>query len=188
MRDEAKLVEKVLDGDESAFEILLHPYRKGILNMAYQICLNPEDARDVFQDAVIKTYQYLKKFKKTKSFKNWVYKITTHAAYDFLRKKNREQNLIKDQEKISTNTGCSPEKQYHNREIKDKIEFCLRFLTPKEKTVYVLRDVREFSIKETSQILKISSQSVRTHLSRARRKIRLQFEKSNQKKGEINEV
>jgi len=42
MRDEAKLVEKVLDGDESAFEILLHPYRKGILNMAYQICLNPE--------------------------------------------------------------------------------------------------------------------------------------------------
>jgi len=188
MRDEAKLVEKVLDGDESAFEALLHPYRKGILNMAYQICLNPEDARDISQEAVVKAYQYLNKFKKTKRFKNWIYTITVNAAYDFLHKKSSQQNLIKEKEHIDIDKKHSPEKLYQNKEIRDKIKSCLQSLTPKERIVYVLRDVREFSIKETSQFLKISSQSVRTHLSRARKKIRFQYEKLNHKKGDAYEL
>jgi len=183
MRDEAGLVDKALKGDESAFEILLHPYRKGILNMAYQITLNAEDAKDISQEAVVRAYKYMKKFKKTKSFKNWIYKITANAAYDFLRKQRSDRNLIAEKERIGLESKSSPEEFYQNRETKEKIEFCLRYLTPKERAVYMLRDVREFSIKETSQTLNISSQSVRTHLSRAKKKIRSQFERLNQKKG-----
>ena len=186
MRDEAELLERTLQGDESAFEILLHPYGKGILNMAYQITLNAEDAKDISQEAVARAYKYLKKFQKTKSFKNWIYKITAHASYDFLRKKRSDQNLIDEKERIGLESKNSPEDCYQNRETKEKIEFCLRYLTPKERAVYMLRDIREFSIKETSQTLNISSQSVRTHLSRARRKIRSQFEKLNQKNGEAH--
>lgn len=188
MRDEAELVERILRGDESAFEILLHPYRKGILNMAFQITLNAEDAKDVSQEAVVKAYKYLKKFKKTKNFRNWIYKITANAAYDFLRKKRSEQDLINEKERVGLESNNSPEENYHNMETREKIEFCLHYLTPKEKLVYMLRDIKEFSIKETSQTLKISSQSVRTHLSRARRKIRSQFEKLNQKNGGTNEL
>ena len=188
MRDEAELVDRTLRGDESAFEILLHPYRKGILNMAYQITLNAEDAKDISQEAVVRAYKYLKKFQKTKSFKNWIYKITANAAYDFLRKQRIGQNLIDEKERIGLESKCSPEEYYQNRETKDKIVFCLRYLTPKERAVYMLRDVKEFSIKETSQTLNISSQSVRTHLSRARRKIRSQFEILNQKTGGANEL
>ena len=188
MRDEAELVERTLKGNESAFETLVHPYRKGILNMAYQITLNAEDAKDISQEAVVKAYKYLKKFQKTKSFKNWIYKITANAAYDFLRKKRSEQDLINEKELIGQESKNSPEKDYQNRETKEKIEFCLHYLTPKEKIIYMLRDIKEFSIKETSLTLNISSQSVRTHLSRARKKIRRQFEILNQKNGGIHEL
>ncbi len=188
MRDEAELVERVLRGDESSFETLLHPYRKGILNMAYQITLNAEDAKDISQEAVVKAYKYLKKFQKTKNFKNWIYKITANAAYDFLRKQRSDRNLINEKERMGLESKSSPEEYYHNREIKEKIEFCLHGLSPKEKIVYMLRDIKEFSIKEASQTLNISSQSVRTHLSRARRKIRSQFEILNQKTGGANEL
>ena len=64
-----------------------------------------------------------------------------------------------------------------NDEIKEKISVCLSVLTPKEKAIFLLRDNEGFSIKETAEILKSSSVSVRTHLSRARQKIRREFEK-----------
>ncbi|MBD3414077.1 MAG: sigma-70 family RNA polymerase sigma factor [Candidatus Aminicenantes bacterium] len=188
MRDEAELVKRTLDGDESAFEVLLGPYKKGLLNMAYQITLNAEDAKDISQEAVVKAYRHLHKFKKTKSFKNWIYTITAHAAYDFIHKRNRQQDLVHNKQHTGDLISSSPEKQYQNTQTKEKIQFCLKLLTPKEKMVYILRDIKEFSIKETSQTLNISSQSVRTHLSRARKKIRHQFEQFKSNNGETNEV
>jgi RNA polymerase sigma-70 factor (ECF subfamily) len=62
-------------------------------------------------------------------------------------------------------------------EIKEKIQTFLQVLSPKEKAIFLLRDVDGLSIKEASEVLNISSVSVRTHLSRARQKIRREFEK-----------
>jgi len=73
----------------------------------------------------------------------------------------------------------NPEQQFLNKEIGSKIESCLRDLSPKEKTVFLLRDGDGFSVEETSRILRCSSLSVRTHLSRARKKIRAQLEGTN---------
>jgi len=179
MKSEDELVEDVLSGDHRAFELLLQPYRQGLLSMAYRMTGNLEEAKEVCQEALIKVYRYLRRFKKGRSFKSWIYRITVNSAYDSLRKKKKDEYLVESQKKIDFSAGHDPEKQLLNREIKAKIETCLQNLSPKEKATFLLRDGEGFSIQEASEILECSSISIRTHLSRARRKIREQFEKIN---------
>jgi RNA polymerase sigma-70 factor (ECF subfamily) len=177
MKNEDELVEAVLKGDHSSFELLLRPYRRGLLNMAYRMTGNPEEAKEVCQEALIRIFRYLNKFKKGRSFKNWIYKIVVNTSYDFLRGKGRYAEIVESQKRGIVSSAPDPEKRLLNKEIKDKIKACLQRLSPKEKAVFLLRDEEGFSVDETSKILKCSSLSVRTHLSRARQKIREQFEK-----------
>jgi len=100
-----------------------------------------------------------------------------NTTYDFLRGKKKYEEIVENQKKLTVSSVYDPEKQLLNKEIKDKIEACLQRLSPKEKAVFLLRDEEGFSIDETSKILGCSSLSVRTHLSRARQKIREQFGK-----------
>ena len=146
MKDEAALVDKALGGDESAFEQLLHPYRQGMLNIAYQMTGNIEEARDICQTAMIKVFKYLKKFRPGKNFKNWLYKIVKNETYDFYRKKKRDDGLKEEHKKMGVSAGYSPEKDFLNREIREKIEACLKYLSPREKMVFLLRDAEGFSI------------------------------------------
>jgi RNA polymerase sigma-70 factor (ECF subfamily) len=179
MKSEDELVEEVLSGDHRSFELLLQPYRQGLLNMANRMIGNLEEAKEVCQEVLIKVYRHLDKFKKGRSFKSWIYRITVNSAYDSLRKKKKYDDLVESQKKIGLSAGQDPEKQLLNTEIKAKIESCLQDLSPKEKATFLLRDGEGFSIEEASEILKCSSVSIRTHLSRARKKIREQFEKIN---------
>jgi len=179
MKSEDELVEEVLCGNHSSFELLLEPYRQGLLSMAYRLTGNLEEAKEVCQEALIKVYRHLSRFKKGRSFKSWIYRITVNSAYDSLRKKKKYEDLVESQKKVGLSAGHDPERQLMNTEIKAKIETCLKDLSPKEKATFLLRDGEGFSIQEASEILKCSSISIRTHLSRARKKIREQFEKIN---------
>ena len=179
MKNEDELVSEVLEGDQSSFEPLLRPHRQGLLNMAYRMTGNIEEAKEICQEALIKIYRYLHRFEKGKSFKSWVYKITMNSTYDYLRKRKKSEDIIESQKRQAIDGSSDPEKQFLNREIGTKIESCLQNLSPKEKAVFLLRDGDGFSVEETSKILKCSSLSVRTHLSRARKKIRAQFEQLN---------
>jgi RNA polymerase sigma-70 factor (ECF subfamily) len=148
-----------------------------MLNMAYKMTGNLEEAKEVCQDALIKVFKYLNTYKKGYSFKNWLYKTVVNSTYDSLRKRKKQDQIVETQKRLVTYETANPEKRFLNKEIKEKISACLSVLTPKEKAIFLLRDHEGFSIKETSEILKSSSVSVRTHLSRARQKIRREFEK-----------
>ena len=184
MKKEEDLIIEVLEGQNDSIEPLLHPYRQGMLNMAYRMTGNIEEAKEICQEATIKIFKYLGSFRREKSFKNWLYKTVVNCSYDFLKKKSRYNALIAEQKKSFFNDSYNPEKNYSNMEIKEKIQNCLRVLSPKEKAVFLLRDAEGFSIIETSQILGSSSNSIRTHLSRARQKLRKEFVRcSNPEKG-----
>jgi RNA polymerase sigma-70 factor (ECF subfamily) len=177
MKEDA-LIGKILDGENSLFEQLMGPYQKTMLNIAYRMTGNAEDAKEICQEAIMNVFKYLKKFKKGSSFKNWAYKIVVNASYDFLHQRRKHQTIIASQQKNGVHEDIlSPEEVYTGQELKTTLQKCLFVLTPKERSVYLLRDGEGLSIKETAEVLGYSSPSIRTHLSRARRKIRFQFEK-----------
>ena len=95
MKNEDELVMAVLQGDHGSFELLLRPYRRGLLNMAYRMTGNTEEAKEVCQEALIRIFRYLNKFKKGRNFKNWIYKIVVNTGYDFLRRKKKYEEIVK---------------------------------------------------------------------------------------------
>jgi RNA polymerase sigma-70 factor (ECF subfamily) len=174
---EDQLITEALQGNAYAFEVLLRPYRLGMLNMAYQMSGNYEDTKEINQEALLKIFKYLGSYKKGRSFKSWIFKTVINSSYDHLRKTKRYTQIIESQRnKVSYDTQ-DPEKRVLDKEIQEKIHTCLKALSPKEKSVFLLRDGEGFSVKETAGILGSSSMSVRAHLSRARSKIRFKLEK-----------
>ncbi len=178
MKDEDKLVEDVLQGEHSSFELLLQPYRQGFLNMAYRITGDREEAQEVCQDALLKIFKYLRSYKKGRSFKTWAYKILMNTSYDFLKEKRKMKRVIESQKSASVYELPQVEQKVWKKQMREKIQGVLDILSPKEKAVFLLRDSEGLSVKEASQILRCSQISVRTHLSRARQKIKTHFEKN----------
>jgi RNA polymerase sigma-70 factor (ECF subfamily) len=177
MKNEEELIEEALQGDEEAFELLLYPYRNNMLNLSYRMVGNLEDAKEISQEAIIKIFRYLNGYKKGKSFKNWMYKIVVNASNDFLRKKRKQEDIFAMKKVLAEDLTINPETEFLNKEVREKITYCLEDLSPKEKAVFLLRDSEGLSIKEAAGILGVSSMSVRTHLSRARQKLRIRLEK-----------
>jgi len=177
MKDEEQLLEKALQGDARAFERLLFPYRQGMLNLALRITQNVEDAQEVCQDAMLKIFRHLDKYRPERNLKNWIYQIVANAARDLLRKRKKQDLSVSSQSIGEGERQSSPEDSLLQGEMRDMLQTCFKFLSPKEKIVFVLRDVEGHSIQETASLLRLSSVSVRTHLSRARRKLRVRFEK-----------
>jgi RNA polymerase sigma-70 factor (ECF subfamily) len=177
MKNEEELIEAALQGDEDAFELLLYPYRHTMLNLSYRMVGNLEDAKEVCQEAILKIFKYMSRYKQGKSFKNWMYKIVVNASNDFLRKKRRHEDIFMMKKVMAEDLSTSPETQFLNKEVREKIADCLEDLSPRERAVFLLRDGEGLSVKEAAGVLGASSMSVRTHLSRARQKLRGQLEK-----------
>jgi len=177
MKNEEELIEAALQGDEDAFELLLYPYRNNMLNLSYRMVGNLEDAKEVNQEVIFKIFRYLNGYKKGKSFKNWMYKIVVNASNDFLRKKRKQEDIFTMKKVLAQDLTINPETEFLNKEVREKITYCLENLSPKERAVFLLRDSEGLSIKEAAGVLGVSSMSVRTHLSRARQKLRNRLEK-----------
>ncbi len=177
MKNEEELIEAALQGDETAFELLLYPYRTSMLNLSYRMVGNVEDAKEVCQEAILKIFRYLSGYKRGKSFKNWMYKIVINASNDFLRHKRKQENIYAMKRVMVDSLSTNPEAQFLNKEVWEKVAYCLEDLSPKEKAVFLLRDGEGLSVKEAAGVLGASAMSVRTHLSRARQKLRRRLEK-----------
>ncbi len=187
MTDEKSLVARTLSGDAEAFALLLGPQRKSMLNLAYRITNNLDSAEEICQEALIKVFKYLPKYQTGRSLRNWVLKITVNTAYDYLRLNKREEILIDAQKNLGVFSEASPEKNLLDRELGRQLKSCLLYLTPKERMVFLLRDGEGFSVKETASLMRSSTMAVRTHLSRARSKLREHFTgRASEEKREVN--
>lgn len=171
--NEDRLLEQALAGDGEAFSRLLFPLRGPILNLAWRMTGDAEDAREVAQEAVIRIFRYLPSFRRGRPFRTWVLGITVNTARDARRKKMRDRDMHRRWgQEASFRTTDDPERRLHLKEIRERIRLCLEGLTPGERMVFLLRDGQGLDIRETAHVLRSTSASVRTRLSRARRKIR----------------
>jgi RNA polymerase sigma-70 factor (ECF subfamily) len=183
MNHEDRLVLEILEGKSSSFELLLRPYRQGFLNMAYRMTGNREEAKEICQEALLRIFKYLKTFQKGRSFKAWAYKVLMNTSYDFLKEKKKFERVIDGQKESVLNKNNKPERRRLRSEIGKKIQEVLKILTPKEKAVFLLREGEDLSVEDTSLVLGCSQKSVRTHLCRARKKIKGHFEKFDPETG-----
>ncbi len=172
--EEKALIERLQSGDTAAFEPLVTPYRQALLGLALRLTRNMEDAKEVTQETFLRAFKYIGRFDTERSFKNWITTILVHAARHHYGRKTTEDALLAAdpvREKALDTTG-GPEADHESRELRARLMQCVEVLTPREREVFLLRDVEGLNIRETVQAAGGSAVSVRVHLSAARRKIR----------------
>jgi RNA polymerase sigma-70 factor, ECF subfamily len=166
---ESRLIDLVLRGNGEAFDPLVTPYRKSILNLAYRLSQDLEEAKEISQDTLLRAFRYLRTYDRKRSFKNWLLQILVNV---WRSQQKKRAEIESPGEFLPQGIEGNPAEKHLQSEIRAQLLSCLDGLSPREREVFLLRDIEDRSIKETAQILRSSPLSVRVHLSSARKKIR----------------
>jgi RNA polymerase sigma-70 factor (ECF subfamily) len=181
------LVRQSLGGDLSAFRTLVERHQPFIYSLAFRSIPHREEAEDIVQDTFIKVWLNLRFFDFRGKFTTWVYRIVANLCIDRLRSKNRQTpgTAIREENKPLWGTGKDAMKKVEEQDLAEYIKLLADHLSPKQRMVFILRDLQDLSIEEVCQVLQISEGSVKTNLYHARNAIRLSLNKTE---GEQHEM
>jgi RNA polymerase sigma-70 factor (ECF subfamily) len=179
---ERNLMRRVLNGETDLFYDLIHPYERAVFLAAASILGNDADAEEVAQEALLKAFKYLARFRQESKFSTWLIQIAINEARMKVRKDRRHLydsidngQRTEDGDYIPTDFADwreIPSDALERTELREALEKALNSLPEKYRTVLVLRDVQQMSIAETAEALGISQENVKTRTSRARLQMR----------------
>ena len=178
-RSDESLVEAIRGGDQDAFEELVRRYQGRLFSIAYRMTLNREDALDVTQEALLKAYRKIDRWKPTGSFSSWLIRLAVNQSVDHLRRRKRHQHAPLDvglEEGVvardSTGVLAGPDGRAGVSEIDERVHEAMNVLTKSQRTVFVLRHYEGMALADIAPVLGCSIGSVKVHLFRALRKLR----------------
>lgn len=184
--NEATLVAEARAGRPEAFTELVNRYQRHIYRLALNITHNREDAEDVLQESFLKAYSHLHQFQGNSRFYTWLVRIAVNEALMKLRKRHADKSVSVD-DVVETDDDLmpreivewrdTPEQRYAKVELQNILNQAIEGLEPAFRTVFVLRDVEDFSTEETAQLLNLSVPAVKSRLLRARLKLRHRLNK-----------
>src|SRR5690349_19282093 len=185
------LVERVKNGDVSAYDELVRKYERQIFRIAQHITQNREDAEDVMQDAFLKAYEKLDQFQGQSKFYTWLVRIAVNEALMRLRKRRNAKTVSMDED-VETDEGTmtreiadwspNPEQQFRQSELNEILTSVINGLSPGFRMVFVLRDIEGLSTEETAEALGLSVPAVKSRLLRARLQLRERLNRYFKKK------
>jgi len=173
LNGEAKWLLSSREGDREAFSSLVKRYKAKIFKLAFSVTWDREAADDLAQEAFIKAYFGLPRFKGNSALGTWLYRIALNQIKDYWRKKARLREVPLDgvNEKLFVQEE-DVNKDGRDRKEEKKCRLVLRHvrtLPEKYRVILVLKDIQGFSYEEISRTLKISRGTASSRLHRARR-------------------
>ncbi len=169
--DEA-LARRTLAGDLGAFETLVERHQAVVYRVAARIVGNDE-ADDVVQDAFLRAFHRLSRFRGESPFRAWLLRIAHNAALDALGR--RRASPLDEADEPADQQDSSPSRTPADglevRERRDRLAAKLRLMQPRHRAVLVLRDLEGFSYEEIAEITESPLGSVKGRLHRARREL-----------------
>ena len=191
--DESVLVAQARQNDASAFSELVRRYENKIFRLALHITQNREDAEDVLQESFLKAYEHLDQFQGNSKFYTWIVRIAVNQALMKLRRRKTDKSVSLD-EQFDTGEDTlvreiaawdeNPEQQFSREELGEILESAIQSLEPPYRSVFVLRDIEDFSTEETAQALDLSIPAVKSRLLRARLQLREKLTRHFKRKGD----
>lgn len=161
------LVAAIAAGDQSAARELLNRHLKRLLNVAYRLLGNRDDAEEVVQDVFLKVWTNAAKWEPGRAkFETWMHRVTINLCYDRLRRR-RETQVDELPEQADERAG--PAQVLQQSQIASKVRAAMEELPERQKAALTLCHLQGFSNIEASQIMDISVEAVESLLARARR-------------------
>jgi RNA polymerase sigma-70 factor (ECF subfamily) len=178
-RDEERaLILASQKGDLDAFGELVKRYEKKVYWIALSLVGDAEDAADLGQEAFLRVFKAIGRFKLQYNFYTWLYRIVVNLSIDQLRKKGKQQSVSLDDFPGDVTAFGGPERDAQNSELKRRIARTLDVLPPKYKTVLVLRDVHGMSCEDIGKIIQCTNATTRWRLHKARELFRDRWDAS----------
>jgi len=172
--DVTQLVALAKEGDRNAFDELVRVTYADAYTLAYRLTGDEEDARDVVQEAYLRAYRGLKRFRGDAQFSTWMYRITANCAATHLgkRQKHRHEELNDELGIYDERPTADPEAQAELGALRGRLREALDQLPPRLRAVVVLRDIYDLPHESIAAELGISESAAKVRLHRARRKLR----------------
>jgi RNA polymerase sigma-70 factor (ECF subfamily) len=185
--DDRALVAEAQVGNRAAFEELVRRYDRDVLRLALNLMKRPEDARDVYQEAFLKVYRNLHRFRFECSFYTWLYRIVTNVCLDHLRRRQaRPEDQSPEPKGGYQDEGIAdfferqrehrptldPERTLFGLEIKARIALAMERLSPRERIVFEMKHYQGLKLRAIGDALGTTEETVKNSLFRATRKLR----------------
>jgi RNA polymerase sigma-70 factor, ECF subfamily len=178
--DDHDLILRCRKGELDAFESLVIKHQKKMLNVAFRIVGNYEDACEVVQDAFFSAYNGIQRFEGRSSFSTWLCTIVINTSRNRLQQiKTASRHLqFSLDDPVATEDGSvriepasdcpSALEQLENKDLRRQVQRCIDALEGEFREVLVLRDIQGFSYDEISDIIKVAQGTVKSRIFRAR--------------------
>ncbi len=160
-----KKVQRAKKGNHKAFQELIDIEKVKLYKMAYMYMKNEEDALEVFQETVYKSFISIKNLKDERYFATWLTRILINTALDLIKKKSRVIPMDRETLESKVNPYITPEKD------PDLLQAVMK-LEEKYKTVLILRFYRDYTIKQIADFLEYPEGTVKTNIHRGINQLR----------------
>ncbi len=182
--EDAGLVASSQKGDLNAFEALVRKHQKRMLNIAFRLIDDYEDACEVVQDAFVSAYKNIGAFRRESKFTTWLTSITVNLSKNRLKqvRSRRGHEALSIDEPLQTDDGRmaidppanepSVLDQLEKRDVRNRVQDCIKALDPDFREVLVLRDMQDFSYEDIGSMLRVRGGTVKSRLFRAREMVK----------------
>jgi RNA polymerase sigma-70 factor, ECF subfamily len=173
----ADLVVAARDGDREAFDELVRVTHADTYTLAYRLTGDEEDARDVVQEAYLRAYRGLQRFRGDAQFTTWMYRITANCAATQLGKRTRHRHDELDEAVgvADVHPDRDPQLRADADDLRGRLRVALDELPPRLRAVVLLRDVYDLPHEAIAAELGISESAAKVRLHRARNRLRDQL-------------
>ena len=177
LAEETALIDCIVSGQSSQFEILVGNYQQRIYATLLGMLGSPQDAEDVTQETFITAFRKLDQFERRSSFYTWLYRIAFNAAIDLQRRKKRARNQFVGSNNVDITQAAdlhaeSAASVVIAKETVTQVQLALSRLDEERRNIIVLRDLQGVDYAEIASMLDIPIGTVRSRLHRARIELR----------------
>ena len=183
--DDTVLIREAQQGNHAAFEELVRQYDTAVLRLALHLTGSEQDAQDIYQEAFLKAYRNIGKFRFECSFYTWLYRIVTNLCLDYLRKRQVRKedspvSVTRDGDEIDlldlvpdVRSGADPERDLMRRELGARINRALQRLSGRERMVFELKHYQGLRLRTIGEMLNTTEETAKNTLFRATQKLRI---------------
>lgn len=178
--EDAAAVLRCRKGDADAFEVLVERHQRRMLNVAYRMTGDYDEACDVVQEAFLSAWRAIRSFRGEAKFSTWLYGIVVNHARTRLKKaqalSRHERTSIDDPagpegegpRRGAPDCGESADERLEKKEIEARVQKCIEELDAEHREVIILRDIQGFTYEEIGCMLNLPEGTVKSRLFRAR--------------------
>lgn len=168
-----ELIQEAARGNSRAFRVIVETHQGFVYTVAHRFVSDEQEAEDITQDVFVRLWKNLGRYRHEVKLTTWLHKIVTNRCLDFLSSRHGRQrkNRVGVHAEMILMGSLTPEAELQQQELTTLVHQAAEELTPKQRAVFILRDLEGLSAEETSQVLGMPPGNVKSNLFHARQKV-----------------